>query len=65
MSLDQEHRLEEVFSAVRDLPPQERTVFLEGACGTMQNCAGKRIRRLPRTNRASSLPNIGQECGNV
>ena len=33
MSLDQEHRLEEVFSAARDLPPQERAAFLERACG--------------------------------
>ena len=33
MSPDQEHRLEEIFSAARDLPPRERTAFLERACG--------------------------------
>ena len=33
MSLDQEHRLEEVFSAARELPPLERSAFLERACG--------------------------------
>jgi eukaryotic-like serine/threonine-protein kinase len=33
MSLDQEHRLEEIFSAARDLPPRERAVFLDRACG--------------------------------
>jgi serine/threonine protein kinase len=33
MSLDQERRLEEVFSAARGLPAQERTAFLERACG--------------------------------
>ncbi len=33
MSLDQEHRLEEVFSAARKLPPLERAAFLEQACG--------------------------------
>jgi hypothetical protein len=33
MSPDQEHRLEELFSAARDLPPRERTAFLERACG--------------------------------
>jgi len=33
MSPDQEHRLEEVFSAARDLPPLERSAFLERACG--------------------------------
>ena len=65
MSLNQEHRLEEIFSAARNLPPQKQTVFLEGACGTMQNCTGKQIRCLLRTNKASSLSNIGQECGNV
>ena len=65
MSLNQERRLEEIFSAARKLPPQKQTVFLEGACGTMQNCTGKRIRCLPRTNKAPSLPNIGQKCGNV
>jgi WD40 repeat protein len=32
MSPDQEHRLEEIFSAVRDLPPLKRTAFLERAC---------------------------------
>ena len=34
MSPDQEHRLEEVFSAARDLPPLERAEFLERACGS-------------------------------
>ena len=62
MSLDQEHGLEEVFSAARDLPPLERAAFLEQAC---EGHAGKQISCLPRTNKASSLPNIGQECGNV
>ncbi len=33
MSPDQEHRLEAIFTAARDLPPQERTAFLERACG--------------------------------
>ena len=33
MSPDQEHRLEEVFSAARDLPPLEQSAFLERACG--------------------------------
>jgi len=33
MSLDQEHRLEEVFSAARDWPPLERAACLEQACG--------------------------------
>jgi eukaryotic-like serine/threonine-protein kinase len=33
MSPDQEHRLEEIFSAARNLPPRERTAFLERACG--------------------------------
>ena len=33
MSPNQEHRLEEVFSAARDLPPLERSAFLERACG--------------------------------
>ena len=65
MSLDQDHRLEEVFSAARDLPPPERTVFPDGACGALQDCTGKPIRCLPRTNKARSLPNIGQKCGNV
>ena len=32
MSPDQEHRLEEVFSAARNLPPLERAAFLERAC---------------------------------
>jgi hypothetical protein len=32
MSLDQEHRLEEVFSAARDLPPLEQAAFLDRAC---------------------------------
>jgi eukaryotic-like serine/threonine-protein kinase len=33
MSPDQEHRLEEVFSAARNLPPLEQAAFLERACG--------------------------------
>jgi hypothetical protein len=33
MSPDQEHRLEEIFNAVRNLPPPERAAFLERACG--------------------------------
>jgi eukaryotic-like serine/threonine-protein kinase len=33
MSPDQEHRLEEIFSAARELPPLERTTFLDSACG--------------------------------
>jgi eukaryotic-like serine/threonine-protein kinase len=33
MSLDQERRLEEIFSAARDLPAQARTAFLRRACG--------------------------------
>ncbi len=33
MSPDQEHRLEKIFSAARDLPPLEREAFLERACG--------------------------------
>jgi hypothetical protein len=33
MSLNQGQRLEEVFSAARALPPQERAAFLERACG--------------------------------
>jgi len=33
MSLDPEHRLEEIFNAARKLPPQERAAFLERACG--------------------------------
>jgi serine/threonine protein kinase len=33
MSPDQEHRLEEIFNAARDLPPRERTTFLDSACG--------------------------------
>jgi eukaryotic-like serine/threonine-protein kinase len=32
MSPDQERRLEEIFSAARDLPPLERAAFLERAC---------------------------------
>jgi len=34
MSPDQERRLEEIFSAARDLPPQERAAFLERAYGS-------------------------------
>ena len=63
MSLDQEQRLEEVFSAARDLPPLERTVFLDAAAA--QDCTGKPIRCLPRMNKGSSLANIGQNCGNL
>jgi hypothetical protein len=33
MSHDQEHRLEEVFSAAHGLPPLERAAFLEQTCG--------------------------------
>lgn len=33
MSPDQEHRLEEIFSAARELPPPERTTFLDRVCG--------------------------------
>jgi eukaryotic-like serine/threonine-protein kinase len=33
MSPDQEHRIEEIFSAGRDLPPPERAAFLAQACG--------------------------------
>jgi eukaryotic-like serine/threonine-protein kinase len=33
MSPDQEHRLEEIFSAARHLPPPEREAFLQQACG--------------------------------
>ena len=33
MSPDQERRLEEIFSAARELPPQQRAAFLEQACG--------------------------------
>ena len=33
MSRDQERRLEEVFSAARNLPPQKRAAFLERICG--------------------------------
>ena len=33
MSPDQERRLEEIFNAARNLPPQERAAFLERACG--------------------------------
>jgi ankyrin repeat protein len=33
MSPDQERRLEDIFSAARNLPPRERTAFLERACG--------------------------------
>jgi eukaryotic-like serine/threonine-protein kinase len=33
MSPDQERRLEEIFNAARDLPPQERAALLERACG--------------------------------
>ena len=33
MSPDQERRLEEIFSAARELPPRERTTFLDSACG--------------------------------
>jgi WD40 repeat protein len=33
MSPDQEHRLEEIFSAARELPALERTTFLDRACG--------------------------------
>jgi len=33
MSPDHERRLEEIFSAARNLPPRERTAFLERACG--------------------------------
>jgi ankyrin repeat protein len=33
MSPDQERRLEEIFSAARNLPPRERAAFLERACG--------------------------------
>jgi hypothetical protein len=65
MSLDQEHRLEEIFIAARDLPPQERTVFPDGACGALQDCTGKPIRCLPRMSKGSSLINIGQNCGNL
>ena len=54
MSLNQERRLEEIFSAARKLPPQKQTVFLEGTCGTMQNCTGKRIRCSPRTTGPAS-----------
>ena len=34
MSPDQEHRLEEIFSAARDLPPLEQAAFLARACGS-------------------------------
>ena len=33
MSPEQERHLEEIFSAARNLPPQERAAFLERACG--------------------------------
>jgi serine/threonine protein kinase len=33
MSPDQEHRLEEIFSAARGLPPLEQAAFLNRACG--------------------------------
>ena len=33
MSPDQEHRLEEIFSAARNLPPLEQVAFLDRACG--------------------------------
>ncbi len=33
MSHDREHRVEEIFSAARDLPRPERAAFLERACG--------------------------------
>ena len=33
MSPDQERSLEEIFSAARDLPPLERTAYLERVCG--------------------------------
>jgi hypothetical protein len=33
MSPDQERRLEEIFSAARDLPPLEQSAFLDAACG--------------------------------
>ena len=33
MSPDQERRLEEIFSAARDLPPVKRAAFLERTCG--------------------------------
>ena len=33
MSPDQERRLEEIFSAARNLRPRERTAFLDEACG--------------------------------
>ena len=32
MSPDLEHRIEQIFSAARDLPPQDRVAFLQGAC---------------------------------
>ena len=37
MSPDQERRLEEIFSAARDLPPREWLVFLERVCGDDAN----------------------------
>ncbi len=36
MSLDQDHRLEEVFSTARTLPPLERAAYLDEACGGNQ-----------------------------
>jgi hypothetical protein len=50
MSLNQEHRLEEIFRSARDLPPLEWAAFLE------QDCTGKRIRSVPRTNSAACSP---------
>jgi hypothetical protein len=51
MSLDQEHRLEEIFSAARDLPPLERAAFLEQACG-----GDAELRRQAGANRRLSEP---------
>ena len=53
MSPDQERRLEEIFSAARELPPRERTTFLDSACG-----GDAELRR-----QADSLLAAHEQCG--
>ena len=70
MSRDQERRLEEVLSIVRDLPLLERAAFLERTWGEMANCAGKPIRISPHANGPAILPvrrlaDIRQDYGNA
>ena len=66
MSPDQEHRLEEVFSAAPDLPALQRAAFLERACGGDAALRGQADSQLAAHEQCGILPerrliNIRQE----